>query len=88
MVSKQHMKLNEDECHLLVGGYKHEIICAKIDHARFCKSNKQKLSGVHINITIYFDEHVSNLCKKAGRKLSVLARLSSLTQRTSPDISR
>ena len=24
-----------------------------------------------------FDEHVSNLCKKGGRKLSVLARLSS-----------
>ena len=40
--------------------------------------------GVHIDRTLSFDEHVSNLCKKAGRKLSVLARLSSymtLTQR-------
>ena len=38
----------------------------------------------YINRTLSFDEHVSNLCKKAGRKLSVLARLSSymtLTQR-------
>ena len=34
--------------------------------------------------TLSFDEHVSNLCQKTGRKLSVLARLSSfmtLTQR-------
>ena len=44
----------------------------------------KKLLGVHIDRTLSFDEHVSNLCKKAGRKLSVLARLSSymaLTQR-------
>ena len=65
------MKLNEDECHLLVGGYKHESIWAKIGHARFWKFNKQKLLGVHIDITIYIEEHVSNLCKKAGWKLSV-----------------
>ena len=45
---------------------------------------KLMLLGVHIDRALSFDEHVSNLCKKAGRKLSVLARLSSymtLTQR-------
>ena len=45
---------------------------------------KQKLLGVHIDRTLSFHEHFSNLCKKPGRKLSVLARLSSymtLTQR-------
>ena len=79
-----YMKLNEDKCHLLVGGYKHESIWAKIGDARIWESNKQKLLGLHIDRTLSFDEHVSNLCKKAGRKLSVLARLSSymaLTQR-------
>ena len=78
------MKLNEGKCHLLVGGYKHESIWAKIGDARIWESNKQKLLGVHIDRTLSFDKHVSNLCKKAGRKLSVLARLSSyitLTQR-------
>ena len=42
-----------------------------------------KLLGAHIDRTL-LDEHVSNVCKKAGRKLSVLARLSiymTLTQR-------
>ena len=79
-----YIKLNEDKCHLLVAGYKHESIWAKIGDSRIWESNKQKLLGVHIDKRLSFDEHVSNLCKKAGRKLSVLARLSSymtLTQR-------
>ena len=78
------MKLNEDKCHLLVGGYKQESIWAKTGDARSWESNKQKLLEVHIDRTLSLDEHVSNLCKKAGRKLSVLPRLSSymtLTQR-------
>ena len=80
-----YMKLNdEDKCHLLVGGYNHESIWAKIGYARIWGSNKQKLLGVDIDRTLSFDEHISSLWKKAGRKLSVLARLSSymtLTQR-------
>ena len=69
------MKLKEDKCHLLVGGYKHESIGAQIGDARIWESNKQKLFGVHIDRTLFLDERVSNLCKKAGRKLPVLARL-------------
>ena len=56
-----YMKLNEDKCHLLVGGYKHESIWAKIGDARIWESNKQKLLGVHIDRTLSFDEQVSNL---------------------------
>ena len=40
--------------------------------------------GVHVERTLPFDEHVSKVCKKARRKLSVLASLSNyvtLTQR-------
>ena len=62
------MKIS-DKCHLLVGGYKHESTWAKIGVARIWESNKQKLLGVHIDRTLSFDEHVSNLCKKAGRKV-------------------
>ena len=63
------MKLNEDKCHLLVSGQKHETVWAKIGETKIWESNKQKLLGVVI-------EYVFDLCKKAGRKLSVLARLS------------
>ena len=79
-----YMKLNENKCHLLVGGYKHESIWAKIGDARIWESNKQKLLGLHIDRTLSFDEDISNLFKIGGRKLSVLARCSSymtLTQR-------
>ena len=31
--------------------------------------------GVSINNNLKFDNHVSNLCNKAGRKLSALTRL-------------
>ena len=43
------MKLNQDKCHLLVSGYKHEAAWAKIDETKICESNKQKLFDVVID---------------------------------------
>ena len=40
------------------------------------QSAKQKLLGMEIGRNLNFDDHVISLCKKAGRKLAVLARLS------------
>ena len=37
---------------------------------------KLKLLGVEIDRTLSFDEHITSLCRKAGKKLYVLARLS------------
>ena len=70
-----YIKLNKDKCHLLIGGYKNDSILAKIGDSKIWESDKQKLLGVHIDRTLSFDEHASNLCKKAGRKLPVLASL-------------
>ena len=70
------MKLNQDKCHLLVSGHKHETVWAKIGETKIWESNKQKLLGVVIDRNLNFDEYVFDLCKKAGRILSVLARLS------------
>ena len=72
-----HMKLNQEKCHLLVSGYKHENIWARIGQTKIWESRKQKLLGVEIDSNLNFDLYVSSLCKKAGKKLSVLARLSS-----------
>ena len=71
------MKLNDDKCHLLVSGHKYENVWAQIRKAKIWESKTQKLLGVEIERTLDFDEHVKSLCKKAGRKLSVLSRLSS-----------
>ena len=40
------------------------------------ESEKQKLLGVDFDKTISFYENTASLCRKAGKKLSVLARLS------------
>ena len=70
------MKSNLDKCHLLVSGHKHETVWAKTGGTKIWESNKQKLLSVIIDRNLNFDEYVFDLCKKAGRKLSVLARLS------------
>ena len=71
------MKLNDDKCHLLICGHKYESMWAQIGNANIWQSETQKLLGVTIDRTLNFDEHVRSLCKKAGRELSVLFRLSS-----------
>ena len=54
--------LIQDKCHLLVSGSKLEM--------------KQKLLGLQIDRNLNFNEYASSLRKKAGKKLSVLARSS------------
>ena len=83
-LENNHMKLNQEKCHLLVSGYKNEKIWARIGQTKIWESRKQKLQGVETDSNLKSDIYVSSLCKKAGKKLSVLARMSnfmSLNQR-------
>ena len=70
------MKLNKDRCHLLVSGHKYENVWVRMGDKKNCESAKQKLLGIEIGRYLNIDDHVISLSKKAGRKLSVLARLS------------
>ena len=70
------MKLDQDKCHLLVLRFKHENVWAKIGKTKIWEGKKQKLLGVVIDRNLSFDEHIASLCRKAGKKLSVSARLS------------
>ena len=81
---KNYIKLNQEKCHLLVSGNKSENIWAEIDRAKIWESPKQKLLCVFIDQNLSFHGYVSSLRRKAGKKLSALARLShcmSLKQR-------
>ena len=73
-----YMKLNQDKCHLLVTGYKYENIWIQTGEVKIQESSKQKLLGVAMDRNLSFNEYVSSLCKKSGRELSVLSRLSNL----------
>ena len=57
-------------------GFNCENIWANIGKSKFWESKKQKLLGVETDRTLSFLEYIAMLCKKAGTKLSVLARLS------------
>ena len=71
-----YMKLNEDKCHLLVAGHRYETLWANIGETRIWESKNEKLLGLTIDRNLNFDDHVFTLCKKAGRKLSALSRIS------------
>ena len=70
-----YMKLNTDKCHLLVSGYKHEMMWAKIGEDKIWESKEVKLLGVTIDSDLKFDNHVANICSSANRKLTILSRM-------------
>ena len=51
-----YIKLNENKCHFLLSGYKHEMTFAKIGQSRIW--GKQKLLGVTVDKHLKFEEHI------------------------------
>ena len=54
----------------------YETLWANIGETRIWESKNEKLLGLTIDRNLNFDDHVFTLCKKAGRKLSALSRIS------------
>ena len=71
-----YMKISEEKCHLLISGDKDELLWANIGRSKTWENEKQKLLGIVIDRNLRFDEYILPKCKKAGRKLSVLVRIS------------
>ena len=71
-----YMKLNTDKCHLLVSGHKFEEMWMKVGTDYIWENKEVNLLGVTIDNDLKFEKHISNLCLKAGRKLSALSRMS------------
>ena len=61
---------------LLAAGHEYESFLGRIGETKIWEFGKQNLLGVQIDKYLSFNEHVSDLCKKARRKLSVLANMS------------
>ena len=73
-----YMKLNKEKCHLLVSGHKYEHIWIKINNYMIWENKNVKLLGVNIDSELKFNDHVSNIYKKACRKLTALKRLTKI----------
>ena len=72
-----YFKMNVDKCHLLVTNHEKDVF-ANIDGHKIHGSKSVKLLGIHIDNKLDFSEHVSNICKKVGKKLHALRRVSHL----------
>ena len=66
-------KGNPDKCHLLVSTNEK----TKINIGEFSIENNdyEKSLGVKVDNKLTFDYHVSDMCKKANRKINALARI-------------
>ena len=72
--NENYMKSNSDKCHLLISSPNEVSI--KIGSDKIFNETSVKLLGVTIDQNLNFNEHVTNLCKKASKKLHALARVS------------
>ena len=73
-----YMKLNGDKCHLLISGFKYQSHWARVGTTKIWESSHEKLLGVTIDKDLKFNIHISNICIKAGQKLTALGRISKL----------
>ena len=67
------MESNAEKCHLLVST--NDRVSMNVDGFKKGKSDTEKLLGVKFDKKLTFDDHISDICKKAGRKISALARV-------------
>ena len=72
------MKLNEDKCHFIFLGHKHEHIFIHLGNTKLWEENSVTLLGMDIDSDLRFNIHMDSLIKKADRKLTALIRLLSI----------
>ena len=70
------MKLNEEKCHLMVFRNKSNDISLNIGSVRIKESTEEKLLGMILDKTLCFKKQLRSICKKAGKKLHALSRIS------------
>ena len=67
------LKNNVEKCHVLVSTNK--PVGIKIGDYTTDNGECEKLLGIKIDINLNFNDHISDSCKKASRKISELARV-------------
>lgn len=72
------MTLNADKCHLLVSGFKYEVMFAKVGDALLWEESTAKLLGILIDRDLSFNDHVKMIYRKASQKLAAISRLANI----------
>ena len=71
---ENHLVLNPDKCHFIVIGDDDPNQKIILNNNEIVSSNEEKLLGILLDSKLNFDS-ITSLCKKAGQKLSALARI-------------
>ena len=72
-LKKNFHKGNADKCHLITSSK--TPVGIEVANMTIMSEEKIKLLGIHIDNRLNFDYHISQLCKKAGKKLHALTRV-------------
>jgi len=84
--SENNMKANPDKFQAMVLCRRDVNICFTVGDITIVPTNCVKLLGVIIDNKLSFHEHVKHLCKKAGRQVSALTRLTNVLSEESKKI--
>ena len=70
-----YMKPNQTKCHLLAPSQSPEMLWIQVGEQIIWESQQERLLGVMVDRDLSFQQHMENLCKKAGAKVTALGRL-------------
>ena len=70
---KTFLKGNADKCHLITSSK--TPVGIEVSSITITSEEKVKLLGIHVDNRLNFDYHISQLFKKAGKKLHALTRV-------------
>ena len=73
---ENHMKLNEDKCHLIIFGTSKEKVNMHVGEEQIKENDHEKLLGITLDKKLNFKKHVQTLCKKTSQKLHALTSIS------------
>ena len=72
------MTLNATKCHLLVSGYKDDLMFANVGDSLIWEEVSAKLLEIIIDSSLTFNDHIKMICKRDSQKLTGIARMSNL----------
>ena len=72
---ENHKVLNYGKCHCIVISDDNPSHKTILNNNEIASSNEKKLLGILLESKFNFDSHTTCLCKKAGQKLSGLAKI-------------
>ena len=73
---ENHMKLNDDKCHLIIFRTREEKVSMHVGEVQIEESDDKRLLGITLDKKLTFEKHAQTIHKKASQKLHALTRIS------------